>query len=449
MKDFTPQTLARITGGTVVGTLPDEEISFVTLDSREAAEGCLFAAIAGSQVDGHNFMAQVARQGAACVLCSRPVPCPAAQIVVEDVPAALGVAARWYRSRFSIPFIGVTGSVGKTTAKEMIASILSVKYSTLRTEKNFNNELGVPLTLFKLREDHEAAVVEMGISNFGEMTRLTRMVKPDIGVFTLIGDAHLEFLGDRQGVLRAKSEIVEGIPPEGVVIVNGDDPLLKNASLGREKVTFGLGRDCAVRALSPEVEGTQAMRCVIVCGQRKIQARIPAYGEHMLYAALAGAAVGLRMGLSDEEIAQGIDHYRTVGSRGRLVDTGRILILDDCYNANPTSVRSALADLRRLPGRHVAVLGDMRELGENSARLHRQIGEEAAAVCELVLTCGPESGPMAEGAGEKGTWFPDREQLLQALPVLIQESDTVLVKASRAMGFEKVVEQLQQEMGQD
>ncbi len=440
MRNLNCETVLAVTGGMTAGPLPAGEIISVTTDSRTVAPGCLFAAIPGERVDGHDFVAQAAEKGALCALCQHPVDAPVAQILVPDTQAALRTLAAWYRQQFSIPVIGVTGSVGKTTAKEMIAAVLSARYDTLRTEKNFNNKLGVPLTLFRLREEHEAAVVEMGISGFGEMTRLAQMVRPTVGVYTLIGDAHLEFLGSREGVLRAKGEMAPFIDPAGAVIANGDDPLLRGHDFGRRKVLFGLGEHCDVRAADVSPEGTDAMTCTVLAGERRIPLRIHAFGDHMVYAALMGAAVGLELGLSDEEIAAGVAGYKTVGSRGRVIDAGALRILDDCYNANPTSVKSALDSLMRLPGRHVAVLGDMRELGPASAELHRQVGALALDMGAVLIACGPEARAMASLAG--AAWYPDLDTLIAALPGLIRAGDAVLVKASRAMGFEAVTEAL-------
>ncbi len=443
MRGLTAQVILDVTGGQASGPLPAGELTAVTTDSRTIVPGCLFAAIPGERVDGHDYIAQAAKMGARCVLCQRFVEADVPQIKVPDTQAALRAAAAWYRGRFDIPFIGVTGSVGKTTAKEMIAAVLSARFDTLKTEKNFNNELGVPMTLFRLRQEHEAAVVEMGISGFGEMTRLTEMVRPDVGVYTLIGDAHLEFLGDRPGVLRAKGEMVAGMPENGVVIANGDDALLRAHDFGRRTVLFGMGENCAVRAEDVSADGEDGMRCVIVSGARRIPVRIPAFGEHMVYAALMGAAVGLQLGLTDEQIARGVASYETVGSRGRVIRTGGLTILDDCYNANPTSVASSLDSLSHLPGRRVAILGDMRELGERSGQLHRQTGALAAEKCALVLACGGEAKALAEGAGEGALWYADTDGLIAALPSLLQPGDAVLVKASRAMGFEKVTQALE------
>lgn len=440
MHHLTPGILKTITDGVCREELPSAEITAITTDSRNITPGCLFAAIPGARVDGHDFIAAAREGGASCVLCNRPVDVDIPQIIVPDTQEALRSIAAYYRSTFDIPFVGITGSVGKTTAKEMIAAVLSAGFNTLKTEKNFNNELGVPLTLFRLREEHEAAVVEMGISGFGEMTRLAQMVRPGIAVYTLIGDSHLEFLGDRGGVLLAKGEMIAEMPEDGVVIVNGDDELLCCHDFGRRMVRFGLGENCDITASDISPDGLDGMKCVIHAGSRHIEARIPAFGRHMIYAALMGAAVGMELGLSDEQIAVGIASYETVGSRGRVIDTGHIRILDDCYNSNPTSCRAALDSLSMLPGRKVAILGDMLELGENAAALHREVGKYARKLGVEVIGCGKLS---AECVSPDGVCFADTEELIGKIGGLIRPGDSVLVKASHGMHLETVVKALE------
>ena len=442
MRNLTPAAVRDVTGADANGPLPAVELTAVVRDSRDVTPGCLFAAIPGERFDGHDFIPAAAKDGAVCVLCERFTDDDIPQLRVPDTQAALRKLAAFYRRQFSVPFVGVTGSVGKTTAKEMIWAVLSTRFDTMKTQKNFNNELGVPLTLFSLRDRHEAAVVEMGISGFGEMTRLTEMVRPDIAVFTRIGDAHLEFLGDRPGVLRAKGEIVTGMPADGVVIANGDDPLLAAHDFGRRTVLFGLGEGCAVRAVDVEADESGA-RCVIEAGDRRIPVVIPAFGRHMVYAALMGAAVGLTLGLTDGEIAAGIGRYEPVGSRARVVKTPLLTIVDDCYNANPTSTENALESLASLPGRHVAILGDMLELGGDAGRLHEQVGVCAKNTGAFTAACGPLSKHIAAGAGEGALWYPDADGLIAALPDFIRAGDAVLVKASHAMGFDRVVEALE------
>lgn len=442
MKGLTQSLLSVITGGRRIG-LTEDAIESITFDSRNVVAGSLFAAIVGERVDGHSFLPDALEKGAVCALVEREVPeCRIPQIVVPSTEAALRQIAAYYRRCFDIPFVGITGSVGKTTAKEMISAVLSQHWNTLKTEKNFNNELGVPLTLFRLREEHEAAVVEMGISGFGEMTRLTEMVRPDVAVFTLIGDSHLEFLHDRKGVLQAKSEIVKGMNKDALMIVNGDDKLLCEADFDRPTLRFGLGENCDVRAVNIENTEEFTLRCDIRCGKRCIPVEIPAYGQHMIYAALMGAAAGIHFGLSDDLIARGISSYETVGHRSRIIKTGSITVIDDCYNSNPSSARSAVASMKSLPGRHVCILGDMLELGPEEKPLHRDLGKFAADEGCVVLGCGELSRYIVEGAGEGALWFESAQKLIPELSRLIYAGDSVLVKASRRMKFEEITEAL-------
>ena len=236
--------------------------------------------------------------------------------------------------------------------------------------------------------------------------------------------------------------MISGMGPEGVVIANGDDELLRVHDFGRRTVLFGMGGNCGVRAVDVEPDGDSAMRCVILAGDRRIPVAIPAFGRHVVYAALMGAAVGMELGLSDEEIREGVARFRIVGSRGQIIKTAELTIVDDCYNANPTSVKNSLESLSMRPGRHVAVLGDMLELGESGPARHREVGEYAAEKGVLVAACGALSKNTAQGAGEGAVWFPDTDALIAGLPCLLRRGDTVLVKASHAMGFDEVTKTL-------
>lgn len=450
MKPFLLKDAVRAVNGRYFGdeAALNREIAFVTSDSRTAGPGALFVAFKGNRVDGHSFMADCLARGAEACLSERApeageMPC----IVVESTLAAIGALAAWHRGRFDIPVIGITGSVGKTTTKEMVAAVLSQRFNAHKTEKNFNNELGVPQTLLRLDAAHEVSVVEMGISDFGEMRRLTHMVRPTIAVFSVIGHAHLEFLGDRRGVLRAKGEIFEGMDPEtGLAVLNGDDDLLSACDPGMRRLTYGCGAGNDVRAEDVRNLGVEGIELTIRHADGAFRARIPAFGSHMVYAALAGAAVGLALGLTEDEIAAGIAAYRTVGDRARVIDTGRLRIISDCYNANPNSTGAALESLAALPGRRVCVLGDMLELGAESAALHRHVGERAAALgVELVIACGALSCNTYQGAADAGAearYFATKEELLSSLSALIRHGDTVLVKASHSMAFEDIVARL-------
>ena len=449
MKPFLLRDVVRATGGTYHGdeAALDREITLVTSDSRTAAPGALFVAFRGARADGHDFMAGCLGKGAvACVSEREPradeLPC----VEVDSSLAATGALAAWHRSRFHIPVVGITGSVGKTTTKEMIAAVLAQKYRTHKTEKNFNNELGVPQTLLRLDDADEVSVVEMGISDFGEMRRLTAMVRPTIAVFSVIGHAHLEFLGDRDGVLRAKSEIFEGMGEGGVAILNGDDDKLVNCRPAMKRVLYGQGEHCDVRAENVRNLGTEGIALTIRHAGGSFEAHIPAFGSHMIYAALAGAAVGLELGLTEAQIAAGIDSYRTVGDRARIIEAGDVTVVSDCYNANPNSMKAAIDSLAALDGRKVCVLGDMLELGADTAKLHADMGAHAAARgIDLVIACGPLARNIADGAkaaGGEALHFGDKRDLIPRLGELIRPGDRVLVKASHSMAFEEIVKAL-------
>ena len=415
----------------------------VVVDSRQAGEGSLFLALRGERTDGHKYIPDVLKKGALAVLCEEEGGPDEPRIVVPDVMAAMRTIASFNRQRMGIPFIGVTGSVGKTTAKEMIAAALSARFRTFKTPGSMNGQIGLPATLMTLEPNYDAAVIEMGISLFGEMTRLTQVVHPDIAVFTNIGDAHLEALHDRSGILRAKSEILVGMKEDSVVIVNGDDELLSQADFGRRTVRFGLGENCQVRASHVMVQNGDSLCCRITSGDKSFDVRIPAYGKYIVYAVLAAAAVGLELGMTGEEIARGLENYQTIGHRSRMIKTPYCTIVDDCYNANPTSNRAAIDSLTDLTGRKVCILGDMREMGARSAELHREIGCYAREHnVDLILTEGKEAAFIAEGAGEIAHHFSDRLSLLQALKDWIRPGDTVLVKASHGPNFADVVEAL-------
>ena len=427
-------------GGQLSGTCdPETEIGKIVIDTRAVESGDLFAAFRGERVDGHVFIPAAFGRGAACCIGERaPEGETRPVIVVPDVLTALEQITAGYRGDFDLPVVGITGSVGKTTAKEMISAVLEQHFRTLKTEGNLNNRYGVPMMLSQLNSGHEAAVIEMGISEFGEMTRLARMVQPTMAVYTTIGHAHLEFLHDLDGVLRAKTEMLDLMPETAPVIVNGDDEKLRSLQCRQRKITYGFDAGCDVRAENLKTGMPQT--CEIVCGMRRIPVRIPAFGQHYVYAALAAAAVGMLLGLSDREIADGIAAFHNVGRRGETFSSAGITVVDDSYNANPDSVCNGIDNLIRMPGaRHVCILGDMLELGENTLNMHYDVGSYAREKgIDLVLTSGRCACEMSRAAGERGRNFESREALINALPELLKEGDCVLVKASKGSHFETV-----------
>ena len=456
MRNMTLENMAAACGGKLVmpeGSVRADSLSCaqgLVIDSRLVKPGYVFAATKGERVDGHSFIGAAFEKGAMAVICEKlPEKAAGPCIKVKDSFEALKDLAAYYRDQFDIPFIGITGSVGKTSTKEFIAGVLSQHFKVHKTEGNFNNEVGVPLTLFGLTDEDQAAVVEMGINTFGEMHRLSRMVRPDIVVMTNIGECHLEFLGDRDGVLRAKSEIFDFMASDGTVFVNGDDDKLATIKEvhGIRPVTFGFSPDRDIWAEQVASQGLKGSSALIHTPAGDIRASVPLPGTHMIGNAMAAAAVGLKLGLSLDEISRGIASVQPVDGRSHLIDTGTIMIVDDCYNANPASVRAAVDTLVSAGTRTAAILGDMFELGSDEKALHRQVGEYAAGKgVDVLLFAGELSRSAWEGAAEAGSssqiirWYETRDQLMEALPGYIRKGDTILVKASHGMEFGAVVE---------
>lgn len=443
MKPITLQEVAEACCGTLHGD-PDLTITSIVTDSRKAGEGALFAAIKGARVDGHRFIPAVAEQGAVCVLCEDKPDIDINYIRVESTLVALKGIAEYYRSLFTIPFIGITGSVGKTSTKEFISAVLAQKYNVHKTGGNFNNELGVPITLFGLEEEHEVAVIEMGISGFGEMTRLSKMVKPDISVITNIGYCHLENLGDRDGVLRAKTEMFRYLKKDGTIILCHDDDKLRTVTdyHGIRPIFYGTGND-EYRAENITEKGLDGIGCTLCHGDTRIDVTIPTMGRHNVLNALCAMAVGTQLGLSADEIKRGLESFENVGSRNHIIKTDALTIIDDCYNANPTSTKAGLDTLSQLGGRRIAILGDMKELGKDELALHREVGAYAKKVgIDMLVAVGPLSEATAEGYGEGAYYCATVERCIDRIKRYLQPGDTILVKASHSMQFERIVEAL-------
>ena len=463
----------------------DTEVSSIVTDSRKVKEGSLFGAIAGARVDGHRFIPAVFDQGAVGVLSEKMLSAEAvfgqdapgesapkggrAWILVENTIEALGRIAEEYLRILDVPVTGITGSVGKTSTKEMIASVLSVKFRTRKTEGNLNNELGLPLTVFGLEKEDEAAVLEMGVSHFKDMTTLARIARPQRMVITNIGTCHLEYLGDREGVFRAKTEVFDYMKKDSVVFLNGNDDLLRNVSAvnGRAPVFFGVdSRIEGVADLStgPLVEfpadlpperrvsvtsvrplGFAGSECVIATPQGEFTLTVPVPGIHNCSNAAAATAVGLSFGMTLDEIREGIESAGTIPGRFRILEAGDRTVIDDCYNANPVSMKSSLLVLSQAYGRRCAVLGDMGELGEDEVLLHEKVGIYAASCVDHLIAVGPLSHAMAEAAKKEKpdlsvSWYESVEDFLASADGELCPGDTVLVKASHYMHFEKIVE---------
>jgi len=454
MNNMTLKAIANACGGTYHGPAANLEkcVEGIAIDSRKIEAGWLFAATVGERVDGHSFIESCYEKGALCCLGEKAPVCEnQSYIQVVSTFQALKDIAEYYRSTLKIPVVGITGSVGKTSTKEMIASVLGAKFNTLKTAGNFNNEVGLPLTVFNIREKHEAAVLEMGISDFGEMHRLSKIARPDLCVMTNIGLCHLEFLGDRDGVLRAKSEIFDFAAEGAKAIVNGDDDKLRTLK-SRENLDvtlFGMESGNDIYAKNVENLGLDGLKCDFSTPAGDFSAHIHIPGMHMVYNALAGTCVGLACGLTLDEIKTGIENAQTISGRNNIIHTEKYTIMDDCYNANPVSMKASLDVLSSALGRKVAILGDMGELGAEEAALHYTVGEHAAKKqIDLLLCVGTLSEEIVKGAKavnpEMDAYvFSNKEELLDKLSELLKDGDSILIKASHFMQFEKIVTALQ------
>ena len=453
MPNMTLKNIALACDGTYVGTkkLEEKVICGAVIDSRLVEEDFLFIPIKGERVDGHKFIPQVFEQGACCVLSEIDLENPAGPYIkVVSSEEALKKIAAFYRQSLDIKVVGITGSVGKTSTKEMIASVISQKYNVHKTAGNFNNEIGLPLTVFGIRAEHEVAILEMGISDFNEMHRLSTVANPDICVITNVGLCHLENLGDRDGVLKAKTECFEHMRENGLAVLNGDDDKLctKKTVNGRSAVFYGLENTNQIYATEVLNLGFEGMEAVVHTPVGEFKANITIPGEHNVYNALAATAVGLELGLSLEEIKKGIEEARTIAGRTNLVKANGMNVIDDCYNANPVSMEAALDVLSHAKGRTIAVLGDMGELGDNEAILHFGVGRCVAEkhihtlFCAGTLAAEYKKGVEAVGTDCEVYHFENRDDMITALLDYVKAGDNILIKASHFMDFPKVVEAL-------
>lgn len=468
MEHMTLENIVRACGGEYIGDPKKRHcaVSSVVIDSRLVEPGCLFIPIKGARVDGHDFIPSVFEKGALAVLSERLLTDAAGPyILVESAERAMKQLAGFYRRALGVMVVGITGSVGKTSTKEMIASVLGQKYRVLKTEGNLNNEIGLPLTIFKIRKEHEVAVLEMGISEFGEMDRLADMAQPDVCVITNIGLCHLENLKTRDGILKAKTESFAHLAPGGTVVLNGDDDKLSGEKTvnGKPVVFYGIGKEAVcfadeagerllaakeVYATDVHTVGLAGTHAVIHMGDESFAAEIPLAGAHNVYNALAAVCVGRELSLTAEEMQRGIAAVRTISGRSNLIEKDGVTIIDDCYNANPVSMKASIDVLAGAAGRKIAVLGDMGELGADERELHAMVGRHFAEKQIDALFCtGTLSAALAAEAkrcspATRVCEYKDQETLTRELLAYRRSGDTILVKASHFMGYAKIVEAL-------
>lgn len=448
MEHVTVGDLVKATGGTLLCGNPKAEVSHIKLDSREVEPGDLFVPVIGEKVDAHTFIPQVIRAGAAAVFTSEhEMPydgeTSAALIRVDDTVKALQDFGRYMRKRFTLPLVGVTGSVGKTTTREMIAAALSARYRVHKTLGNKNGQLGVPMTISEISKDHEIGVIELGMSEPGELTVIAQMAQIQIAVITNVGITHIEQLGSRENIYREKLTIQDGLRENGVLILNGDDDMLcrTRGKDGVKTVYYGTGGNCDFRAEEILLSDTKT-EFTAVHGDEREKVVLNVLGRHNVMNALAAIAVCKECGMSMKEAATGLSSFDGFKNRQQIYEGDGLTILDDSYNASPASMKAALDVFKELKkgSRHVAVLADMKELGENAPGYHREVGEYAAKTgVDLVVTLGELCRKLSEGIRNSSRIpvkeFTDKEEMISFLDKELKDGDCVLFKGSNSMGL--------------
>jgi UDP-N-acetylmuramoyl-tripeptide--D-alanyl-D-alanine ligase len=446
MMQRTLGAVAREIKGTLVGA--DAPFGAVSTDSRTLAPGALFVAVAGDRFDGNDFVADAHAKGAAGALVSRRASSSLPQIEVRDTRRALGLMAKAWRTTFAVPVVAVTGSSGKTTVKELIAAILGVSRSICVTQGNMNNDVGVPLTMLTLTDEHDALVVELGASRAGEIDYLARLAQPTVAVITNAAPAHLEGFGSVAGVAAAKGELLDYLPRAGTAVVNADDPF-RGDWLARapceDRVTFGFSRSADCRVVGqPEYGAVGSEFTLQLPDGDEVDVWLPLLGRQNVANALAAAAAAQAAGASAEDIGDGLAHAVPVRGRLRaLAGIGGATLIDDSYNANPASVRAALDHLAAIGGRRILVLGNMAELGSAARELHREVGEYARGRCDLLFTIGDLASEAAVAFGAASRRMADIDAACAMLVPLLGDGVTVLIKGSRVMGLDQLVRTLE------
>jgi len=440
------------TGGCRLQGEEEQTFTGVSTDSRTLTPGELFVALKGRRFDGHQFVQEAARRGARGLLIQRPLPLPdgVAAVGVPDTLRALGDLAAWWRDRLKAPVIGITGSCGKTTAKEMVARIFGLKRRVSASPGNYNNLIGLPLSLLRAPLDAEAVVLEMGMSVPGEIGRLSQIARPTVGAVTNVAPVHLEGLSSLEAVREAKAEILQGLGGSSTFVYNGDDPHVKAIArrFSGEKVPFGKGEDTLVRAreIRPEERGTTF---TLLSPWGEVPLRLKVLGEGGVYSALCAAACALAVGATLGEVKGGLEAFEPLPMRMELLELGGVKVINDAYNSNPAAVEAALKVLASRGGRRIAVLGDMAELGDQAKAFHLRVGELCAELgLEGLFLLGDLAPAVAQGARDKGLnghvfIAQDHEELAEALSSFLKRGDWLLIKGSRIMAMERVLEGLQ------
>jgi UDP-N-acetylmuramoyl-tripeptide--D-alanyl-D-alanine ligase len=453
MAGFTVSDVLAATGG-VLASEHKKSFNGVSTDTRIIKPGNMFIALIGENFDAHDFLVRAADGGAAGVIISKQdvyIPDKLTVIVVSDTLVALQDLARFHRRQFTIPVIAITGSNGKTTTKDMTAAVLASRFKVLKTEANYNNDIGLPLTLLNLTKEHQAAVVELGMRGLGEIKRLAGVALPTAAVITNVGETHVELLGSVESIATAKGELVEALGPDGLAVLNNDIPLVKamRTKTAARAVFYGLAAGSDIRAENLGGDNKETtFDCIAPNGAFKVE--LPAVGRHNIYNALAAIAVGLELGLDSAEVCAGLKQFVPSAMRLHIVQIGDYTIINDAYNASPLSMSAAIETMDTVArGRKVVVLGDMLELGEMAVEAHRRIGRQLAQEgVQVVITVGELAAHIASAALQDGVDVTvacrSHEEAQEALRKLIRRGDTILIKGSRGMKMEKMLEMFKQ-----
>jgi UDP-N-acetylmuramoyl-tripeptide--D-alanyl-D-alanine ligase len=458
---FNIDEMAKVCGGKVISGDRSLECNGISIDTRKILRGELYVAIKGAHFDGHDFIADAVERGAVAIVAATGdfSKDGVAVIRVSDTERALGDIAAWWRSRFDIPRIAITGSNGKSTTKEMVSAVVSVLGGVLKTEGNFNNTIGLPLTIFRMNETHDVAVLEMGMNAKGEIKRLTEIANPTVGLITNVTAAHLEKLQTVEAVAMAKGELFEAMGADATAVINAEDPWIMRAAkkFSGRKITFGMQNDCDVRFLNMETDNLDNTRLAFSVRGREHNAMIPLPGAHNVMNSLAAIAVGEAMGIDAGESVARIEKFKPMAMRFERIQLANgVRVVNDSYNANPASMKAAFRTVgsAKRAGRFIAAIGDMLELGESSDALHEIIGADAARMgVHRLFILGNFSASVAKGAEKNGmkpsdiTRADDIEEIADKLEAYMRAGDVLLVKGSRGMRMERLVEFLKNKIG--
>ena len=458
MISLTMSEICEAVGGVLYGAA-DGIVAELSTDSRSIGENMLFVPIKGERFDGHDYIDMALEKGAAGCFCARlpeKLREDKTYILVRDTKVAMKDLASWYRAKFGLPIVQITGSVGKTTTKEMIAGVLAQRLRTHKTKGNLNGDIGAPLMMLGIMPEHEVAVIETGMDNFGQIRYLGEMIRPDFAVISNIGEAHMEYLGSREGILKAKSEIFENLRPNGVAVLNGDDDLLNTLKLPFETIRCGMGENCDVRIENINDMGVAGVSCTVRTAKASYELEIPAPGVHMVYSAAMAAVIAERLGLSAHEICAGVRGFAQTGERMRVERlSGDRIMLNDSYNANPQSMGAAIRVLASTDAvRRIAMLGDMKELGDATEPGHREMGRLVGELgIDTLIAVGPYCKDyMVPAAKESGCsdvrWYEDKTQAYEDLLAQYCDGAALLLKASHFSGrFDLVADFLREKLG--